>query len=166
MHDPFTLYLTSSVRMRLLVCCPIVFIGTTYCERVDKQWKGKQDANGDLFQGPKFGAGPSLCRLFPAIYARFRSVSHFFRLFLALFRSHVALVRSCLALFPSISRSISAFVCGHLSLTHSLGAEEFTVVHFAGPVTYGTTEVDKGKFLPPSMWEKNGIEKTCPQVSD
>eukprot|EP01051_Picozoa_sp_SAG22_P001532 SAG22_NODE_61_length_23387_cov_34.380582_20_plen_444_part_00 len=30
--------------------------------------------------------------------------------------------------------------------------EEFTVIHFAGPVVYGTTNVDKTKFLPPSQW--------------
>ena len=72
--------------------------GTTYCERAAKQWNGKKDANGPLFEGPKFGA------------------------------------------------------------------EEFTVIHFAGPVKYGTTEVDKVKFLPPSMWEKNGIDLKCPQI--
>ena len=72
--------------------------GVTYCERVMKQWTGAEDANGPLFEKPKFGA------------------------------------------------------------------EEFSVVHFAGPVKYGTTEVDKGKFLPPSQWEKNGIEPTCPQI--
>jgi len=44
------------------------------------------------------------------------------------------------------------------------GAEEFSVVHFAGPVKYGTTEVDKVKFLPPSMWAKNGIDPACPQI--
>ena len=63
-----------------------------------KQWTGKKDANGPLFEGPKFGF------------------------------------------------------------------EEFTVIHFAGPVKYGTTEVDKVKFLPPSMWEKNGIDLKCPQI--
>lgn len=72
--------------------------GVTYCERVMKQWNGAKDANGPLFEGPKFGA------------------------------------------------------------------EEFSVVHFAGPVKYGTTEVDKGKFLPPSQWEKEGIDPTCPQI--
>lgn len=72
--------------------------GVTYCERVMKQWNGATDANGPLFEGPKFGA------------------------------------------------------------------EEFSVVHFAGPVKYGTTEVDKGKFLPPSQWEKAGIDPTCPQI--
>jgi myosin heavy subunit len=72
--------------------------GTNYCEAVDKQWRGKKDANGPLFEGPRFGA------------------------------------------------------------------EEFTVVHFAGPVKYGTTEVDKVKFLPPSQWEKAGIDPLCPQI--
>lgn len=72
--------------------------GVTYCERVVKQWKGKEDANGPLFIHPKFGA------------------------------------------------------------------EEFEVVHFAGPVKYGTTEVDKGHFLPPSQWAKRGIDPTCPQI--
>ena len=72
--------------------------GVTYCERVMKQWTGAEDANGPLFEGPKFGA------------------------------------------------------------------EEFSVVHFAGPVKYGTTEVDKEKFLPPSQWAKAGIDPTCPQI--
>jgi myosin heavy subunit len=72
--------------------------GVTYCERVMKQWTGAEDANGPLFEKPKFGA------------------------------------------------------------------EEFSVVHFAGPVKYGTTEVDKGKFLPPSQWAKAGIDPTCPQI--
>ena len=72
--------------------------GVTYCERVMKQWDGAEDANGPLFEKPKFGA------------------------------------------------------------------EEFSVVHFAGPVKYGTTEVDKGKFLPPSQWEKNNIDPKCPQI--
>jgi myosin heavy subunit len=72
--------------------------GVTYCERVMKQWTGAKDANGPLFEGPKFGA------------------------------------------------------------------EEFSVVHFAGPVKYGTTEVDKTKFLPPSRWAKEGIDPTAPQI--
>jgi myosin heavy subunit len=72
--------------------------GVTYCERVMKQWTGAEDANGPLFEKPKFGA------------------------------------------------------------------EEFSVVHFAGPVKYGTTEVDKVKFLPPSQWAKAGIDPTCPQI--
>merc|ERR1711871_722744 len=53
---------------------------------------------------------------------------------------------------------------GPLFLGPRFGAEEFSVVHFAGPVTYGTTEVDKGKFLPPSQWQKAGIPPTCPQI--
>ena len=53
---------------------------------------------------------------------------------------------------------------GPLFIGPKFGAEEFEVVHFAGPVKYGTTEVDKGKFLPPSMWEKNGISPSCPQI--
>ena len=72
--------------------------GVTYCERVMKQWTGAEDANGPLFEAPRFGA------------------------------------------------------------------EEFSVVHFAGPVKYGTTEVDKVKFLPPSQWDKQGIDKSCPQI--
>ena len=73
--------------------------GVTYCERVMKEWTGAEDANGPLFEKPRFGA------------------------------------------------------------------EEFSVVHFAGPVKYGTTEVDKVKFLPPSMWAKNGIDEKCPQIA-
>lgn len=72
--------------------------GVTYCERVMKQWDGAKDANGPLFEKPRFGA------------------------------------------------------------------EEFSVVHFAGPVKYGTTEVDKEKFLPPSQWAKNGIDPKCPVI--
>ena len=53
---------------------------------------------------------------------------------------------------------------GPLFIGPKFGAEEFEVVHFAGPVKYGTTEVDKGKFLPPSMWEKNNIDPSCPQI--
>jgi len=72
--------------------------GVTYAERVIKQWTGAEDANGPLFEKPKFGA------------------------------------------------------------------ESFGVVHFAGPVVYGTTEVDKGKFLPPSQWARNNVDPTCPQI--
>jgi hypothetical protein len=53
---------------------------------------------------------------------------------------------------------------GPLFIKPKFGAEEFEVVHFAGPVKYGTTEVDKVKFLPPSQWEKAGIDPTCPQI--
>lgn len=74
--------------------------GITYCERVNEKWKGREDANGPLFHGPK-GA-----------------------------------------------------------------AEAFTVVHFAGPVTYGTTVVDKEKFLPPSQWDRAGISPDCPKIDD
>ena len=42
----------------------------------------------------------------------------------------------------------------------------FTVVHFAGPVTYGTTVVDKEKFLPPSQWERANISPECPKIDD
>ena len=45
-------------------------------------------------------------------------------------------------------------------------AEAFTVVHFAGPVTYGTTVVDKEKFLPPSQWERANISPECPKIDD
>ena len=43
--------------------------------------------------------------------------------------------------------------------------------HLFGPalwsrpqVTYGTTEVDKSQFKPPSMWEQLKIEPDCPQI--
>ena len=53
-------------------------------------------------------------------------------------------------------------------LFHALqgAAEAFTVVHFAGPVTYGTTIVDKKKFLPPSQWERASISPDCPTIDD
>ena len=35
--------------------------------------------------------------------------------------------------------------------------EDFTVIHFAGPVTYGTTVVDKQMFLAPSLWANKGV---------
>ena len=39
--------------------------------------------------------------------------------------------------------------------------EEFTVIHFAGPVVYGTTVVDKQKFSPPSQWQRGvTLDKT------
>ena len=44
------------------------------------------------------------------------------------------------------------------------GMEEFTVIHFAGPVTYGVTPVDKLKFLPPSRWSKSGIPEDSPII--
>ena len=44
------------------------------------------------------------------------------------------------------------------------GMEEFSVVHFAGPVKYGVTEVDKQKFLPKSMWGKEKIPADSPTI--
>ena len=45
-------------------------------------------------------------------------------------------------------------------------AEAFTVVHFAGPVEYGTTAVDKQKFLPRSQWDRAKISPDCPTIDD
>jgi myosin heavy subunit len=53
---------------------------------------------------------------------------------------------------------------GPLFFSPKFGKESFQVNHFAGPVQYGTTEVDKTKFLPPSMWEKEGIDPKCPVI--
>jgi myosin heavy subunit len=42
--------------------------------------------------------------------------------------------------------------------------EKFKVVHFAGPVEYGVTEVDKEHFKPPSEWKRLGIQPGCAQI--
>ena len=46
---------------------------------------------------------------------------------------------------------------GPLFLRPKFGMEEFSVVHFAGPVKYGCTEVDKVKFAAKSRWDKEKI---------
>ena len=51
---------------------------------------------------------------------------------------------------------------GPLFLKPRFGMEEFSVVHFAGPVKYGCTAVDKVHFLPRSRWERQGIANDAP----
>ena len=51
-----------------------------------------------------------------------------------------------------------------LFMKPKFGMEEFSVVHFAGPVKYGVTEVDKQKFLPKSMWGKEKIPADSPTI--
>jgi hypothetical protein len=53
---------------------------------------------------------------------------------------------------------------GPLFEAEQFGQEAFSVVHFAGPVRYGTTEVDKVNFKPPSMWSKNNIDPNGPMI--
>jgi hypothetical protein len=49
-----------------------------------------------------------------------------------------------------------------LFMKPKFGMEEFSVVHFAGPVKYGCTAVDKVHFLPRSRWERQGIANDAP----
>ena len=53
---------------------------------------------------------------------------------------------------------------GPLFMKPKFGMEEFSVVHFAGPVKYGVTEVDKTKFLAKSRWAKEKIPEDSPTI--
>ena len=56
-------------------------------------------------------------------------------------------------------------LCACLSCSSAWrSSPSFSVVHFAGPVKYGVTEVDKTKFLPKSRWAKEKISEDSPTI--